>query len=72
MNHRIGLEETDDGVGGHLLQYFNTVLLATLDERDFVIRGWPQSVTHVLRHFVTYLSGCSGASASIGVPTNVR
>jgi hypothetical protein len=32
----IGLEETDDGVWSI---YFNTVLLATLDERDFVIRG---------------------------------
>jgi putative transposase len=32
----IGLEETDDGVWSI---YFNTVLIATLDERDFVIRG---------------------------------
>jgi hypothetical protein len=32
----IGLEETDDGVWSI---YFNTGLLATLDERDFVIRG---------------------------------
>lgn len=32
----IGLEETDDGVWSI---YFSTVLLATLDERDFVIRG---------------------------------
>jgi hypothetical protein len=32
----IGLEETDDGVWSI---YFNAVLLATLDERDFVIRG---------------------------------
>jgi putative transposase len=32
----IGLEETDDGVWSI---YFNTVLLATLDERDFLIRG---------------------------------
>jgi transposase InsO family protein len=32
----IGLEETDDGVWAI---YFNTVLLATLDERDFLIRG---------------------------------
>jgi hypothetical protein len=32
----IGLEETDDGVWGI---HFNQVLLATLDERDFIIRG---------------------------------
>jgi hypothetical protein len=36
VNQYIGLEETDDGVWAI---YFNTVLLATLDERDFVIRG---------------------------------
>jgi putative transposase len=36
VDHRIGLEETDDGVWAI---YFNTVLLATLDERDYVIRG---------------------------------
>jgi transposase InsO family protein len=32
----IGLEETDDGVWAI---YFNTVLLATVDERDYIIRG---------------------------------
>jgi hypothetical protein len=36
VNQHIGLEETDGGVWAI---YFNTVLLATLDERDFVIRG---------------------------------
>ena len=36
VNQHIGLEETDDGVWAI---YFNTVLLATLNERDFVIRG---------------------------------
>ena len=36
VNQHIGLEETDDGVWPI---YFNTVLLATLDERDFVILG---------------------------------
>ena len=36
VNQHIGLEETDDGVWAI---YFNTVLLATLDERDFIIRG---------------------------------
>ena len=36
VDQHIGLEETDDGVWAI---YFNTVLLATLDERDFVIRG---------------------------------
>lgn len=34
--HRIGLEETDDGVWSI---YFNTVLIAKLDERDYIIRG---------------------------------
>ena len=32
----IGLEETDDGVWSI---YFNNVLLAALDERNFLIRG---------------------------------
>jgi hypothetical protein len=32
----IDLEETDDGVWAI---YFNTVLFATLDERDYIIRG---------------------------------
>jgi hypothetical protein len=32
----IGLKETDDGA---CAIYFTTVLLATLDERDFLIRG---------------------------------
>jgi hypothetical protein len=36
VDQRIGLEETDDGVWS--IQ-FNTVLLATLDERGFLIRG---------------------------------
>jgi hypothetical protein len=36
VNQHIGLEETDDGVWAI---YFTTVLLATLDERDFVVRG---------------------------------
>jgi hypothetical protein len=36
VNQHIGLEETDDGVWAI---YFNTVLLAMLDERDFVIGG---------------------------------
>jgi transposase InsO family protein len=35
-NHHIGLEETDDGIWSI---YFNTVLLAKLDERDYIIRG---------------------------------
>ena len=34
--HHIGLEEVDDGIWAI---YFNTVLLAKLDERDFIIRG---------------------------------
>jgi putative transposase len=36
MQQLIGLEEIDDGVWSI---YFNSVLLARLDERDFVIRG---------------------------------
>jgi len=35
-HHHIGLEETDDGIWSI---YFNTVLLAKLDERDYIIRG---------------------------------
>ena len=35
-HHHIGLEETADGIWSI---YFNTVLLAKLDERDYVIRG---------------------------------
>jgi putative transposase len=36
VDQHIGLEETDDGVWAI---YFNTVLIATLDERDYLIRG---------------------------------
>lgn len=36
VDQHIGLEETDDGVWAI---YLNTVLLATLDERDYIIRG---------------------------------
>jgi hypothetical protein len=35
-DHHIGLEETDDGIWS---SFFNTVLLAKLDERDYIIRG---------------------------------
>lgn len=35
-NHHIGLEETEDGIWSIC---FNTVLLAKLDERDYIIRG---------------------------------
>jgi hypothetical protein len=35
-HHHIGLEETDEGIWSI---YFNTVLLAKLDERDYIIRG---------------------------------
>ena len=34
--HYIGLEEIDDGIWSI---YFNRVLLARLDERDFILRG---------------------------------
>ncbi|MGK2961238.1 MAG: integrase core domain-containing protein [Gemmatimonadaceae bacterium] len=36
VDQHIGLEETDDGVWNI---FFNTVLLATLDEKDYIIRG---------------------------------
>jgi hypothetical protein len=35
-HHHIGLEETADGIWSI---HFNTVLLAKLDERDYIIRG---------------------------------
>ena len=34
--HRVGLEEVDNGIWAI---YFNTILLAKLDERDYIIRG---------------------------------
>ena len=36
VNQEIGLEETEDGIWSI---YFNTVLIATLDERDYLLRG---------------------------------
>ena len=36
VDQQIGLEETDDGIWAI---YFNTILLATFDERDYIIRG---------------------------------
>ena len=36
VNQHIGFEETDEGVWNI---FFNTVLLATLDEKDYIIRG---------------------------------
>jgi hypothetical protein len=36
VNQHIGLEETDDGVWAI---HFNTMLLATFDERDYIISG---------------------------------
>jgi len=36
VDQHIGLEETDDGLWAI---YFNTVLIATLSERDYIIRG---------------------------------
>ena len=40
----VGLDEVDDGLW-HL--HVNTVLSATLDERDYIIRARPERVTHV-------------------------
>jgi hypothetical protein len=36
VDQHIGLEEIDDGIRSI---YFNTILLATLDDRDYIIRG---------------------------------
>ena len=36
VDQHIGLEETD---GGLWTIYFNTILLATFDERDYIITG---------------------------------
>jgi len=36
VDQHIGLDETDDGVWSIV---FNTVLIATVDERDYSIRG---------------------------------
>ena len=36
VDQHIGLEETDDGIWAI---HFNTVLLATFDERDYIITG---------------------------------
>ena len=36
VDQHIGLDETDDGVWSI---FFNTVLIATVDERDYIIRG---------------------------------
>ena len=36
VDQHIGLEETDDGLWAI---YFNTVLIGTLTERDYLIRG---------------------------------
>ena len=36
VDQHIGLDETDDGIWSI---FFNTVLIATVDERDYIIRG---------------------------------
>jgi hypothetical protein len=36
VDQHVGLEETDDGIWSI---YFSTVLIATVDERDYIIRG---------------------------------
>jgi len=36
VDQHIGLEETDDGIWAI---HFNSILLATFDERDYIIRG---------------------------------
>ena len=36
VDQHIGLEETDDGLWSI---YFNTILLATFEERDYIITG---------------------------------
>jgi hypothetical protein len=58
VNQHIGLEETDDGVWAI---YFNTVLLATLDEHDFVIRGQPRTCYPCLQTLVLPVSPAAQA-----------
>lgn len=59
VNQHIGREETDDGVWAI---YFNTVVVATLDERDFVIRGYPRKCYPCPRTvLLPNLSGCSAS-----------
>lgn len=48
VDQHIGLEETDDGLWS---MYFNAVLLVTLDERDYIIRGKLKGVTRVAAQF---------------------
>lgn len=36
VNQHIGLEETDDGIRAI---HFSTILLATFDERDYIMTG---------------------------------
>ena len=36
VDQHIGLDETDDGIWSI---YFNAVLIATVNERDYIIRG---------------------------------
>src|SRR2546423_517753 len=39
VDQHIGLEETDDGIWAI---HFNNILLATFDERDYIISGSPK------------------------------
>ncbi|MBA3559038.1 MAG: hypothetical protein H0W30_10600 [Gemmatimonadaceae bacterium] len=59
VSHRIGLEETDDGVWSI---YFNTVLIATLDERDYRVTS--KVLPMLLDTSVTYVPGCSEKSSA--------
>ena len=56
VDQHIGLEETDDGVWAI---YFNTMLIATLDERDYIIRGNSEVLPMSSDTCVTYVPGCS-------------
>jgi hypothetical protein len=57
VDQHIGLEETDDGIWSI---YFNSILLATLDERDYILRGdTPPVLPMYSDNCVTDHPGCS-------------
>ena len=70
VNQHIGLEETDDQIWSI---YSNTVLLDTLDEQDYIIRGChPKSVTHVPGQLCYPCSRLLGSTMPIRFPTPGR
>jgi hypothetical protein len=57
VDQHIGLEETDDGIW---TIYFNSILLATFDERDYIITGYCQVLPMLPDSCVTHHPGSSG------------